>query len=70
MNIKHLMPLLLSGFMLSACDKQMSESNCSSETAYKLIGQTITEAVEKKQRVINIATRVNLFLIKRKSERH
>lgn len=38
---------IASGFMLSACDKQMSESNCSSETAYKLIGQTIIEAVEK-----------------------
>lgn len=48
MNIKHLMPLLLSGFMLSACDKQMSESNCSSETAYKLIGQTMIDAAEKK----------------------
>ncbi len=48
MNIKHLMPLLLSGFMLSACDKQMSESSCSSETAYKLIGQTMIDAAEKK----------------------
>ena len=34
--------------MLSACDKQMSASNCSSEAAHKLIGQSIIDAVEKK----------------------
>lgn len=47
MNIKQLIVLLVSSLMLSACDNKIT-SDCSSETAYKLIGQTIAEAVEKK----------------------
>jgi hypothetical protein len=47
MNIKYLTPLLLSGLLLSACDK-MSSSNCSSEVAHKLIAKNIIETVEKK----------------------
>ena len=47
MNIKYLTLLLLSGFMLSACDKQISKTNCSSEAAYKLVSQTITDDVAK-----------------------
>lgn len=47
MNIKHLIVLLVSSLMLSACVNKIT-SDCSSETAYKLIGQTIAEAVEKK----------------------
>ena len=33
--------------MLSACDKQISKTNCSSEAAYKLVSQTITDDVAK-----------------------
>ena len=47
MNIKNLTLILLSGLMLSACDKQISKANCSSEVAYKLVSETITDAVEK-----------------------
>jgi hypothetical protein len=41
------MPLLFSGLLLSACD-QISESNCSSEVAHKLIAKNLIENVEKK----------------------
>jgi|GEM_PF-331163 len=47
MNIKYLTPVLLSGLLLSACDK-MSASNCSSEVAHKIITKNLIETVEKK----------------------
>jgi len=47
MSIKYLTPFLLSGLLLSACDK-MSASNCSSEVAHKIIAKNLIETVEKK----------------------
>ena len=47
MNIKILTLIFLSCLILSACDKQISKTNCSSEIAHKLVRQTITDAVEK-----------------------